>query len=401
MSELPLPTVETLKVRTPVNGLQPSPCEVLIVDDMATLRLTLERHVVRMGHRATPAINGKEALLLLQSRRFDLVLLDLVMPEMDGYTVLDRIKADPYLRDIPVIMISGVDDMESVVRCIEAGAEDFLPKPFQAALLRARIRTSLEKKLLWDALDRRYKELQAAEKMRDSLTHMIVHDLRTPLTSLLLGIRTVALAGTLNPLQQECLDRGIGCGEALLGMVNDLLDISKLEAGQLSLDYSEVDVAASISDCVQRVAALIQDKALTVREEALPDRCALSADATMLHRVLLNLLGNAIKFTAPGGRITLRARPVETEAAVVFEVEDTGAGIPADAFVRIFEKFGQVGAGQAGSNLSTGLGLTFCKMVVEAHGGRIWVESLPGTGSTFYFTIPYNAPGKGEKSLGR
>ena len=395
MSECSLPAPETPIGRSPVGSLPPAACEVLIVDDMATLRLTLERHVQQMGHRATLAGNGKEALLLLHSRRFDLVLLDLVMPEMDGYTMLEQMKQDPLLREIPVVMISGVDDMQSVVRCIEAGADDFLPKPFQAALLRARIRTSLEKKQLWDALDSRYRELQASEKMRDSLTHMVVHDLRTPLTSLLLGLQTVGLTGELNAVQQECLHRGINGGEALLGMVNDLLDISKMEAGQLTLAYAEVDVEALVAGCVQQVAALIQDKALTVIQVAPSSRLPLRADAEMLRRVLINLLGNAIKFTAPGGRIALRVRPDEAADALVFQVEDTGEGISPDAFGRIFEKFGQVETRQAGSKRSTGLGLTFCKMVVEAHAGRIWVESRPGEGSTFLFTIPCVPPFSG------
>ncbi len=392
MSEPTSGASESSPSRSPAKALRSAPCEVLIVDDMATIRMTLERHVRQLGHRVTQAGNGKEALRLLQSRRFDLVLLDVVMPEMDGYTVLDQIKLDPQLRDIPVVMISGIDDMESVVRCIDAGAEDYLPKPFQAALLRARVRASLEKKQLWDELDNRYKQLQTSENLRDSLTNMIVHDLRTPLTSLLLGLQTVEVTGDLNPVQQECLRLGVTGGEALLGMVNDLLDISKLEAGQLTLDYGEIDVAALITDAIQQVAALIQDKGLTVEQDVPALLLPLSADEEKLRRVLINLLGNAIKFTTDGGRITLRVRVPCIGEPLTFEIEDAGEGIPPEAFIRIFEKFGQVGTRLAGRTTSTGLGLTFCKMVVEAHGGRIWVESEPGEGSTFLFTIPESSP---------
>lgn len=374
--------------RPAVGALASSPSEVLIVDDMATIRMTLQRHVRQLGHRVTLANDGAEALRLLHDNRFDLVLLDVVMPEMDGYAVLDRIKADPLLRGVPVVMISGIDDMESVVRCIEAGAEDYLAKPFQTALLHARIRASLERKHLWDELDNRFQQLQTSENRRDSLTHMIVHDLRTPLTSLLLGLQTVRVAGALNPVQQECLSLGISGGQALLSMVNDLLDISKLEAGQLTLDYADIDVPTLISKAEQQVAALIQDKALTLTIEVPPSLAPLHADGEKLSRVLINLLGNAIKFTNDGGRITMRVGYAETEESLVFAVEDTGEGIPPEAFLHIFEKFGQVRNSQAGHKMSTGLGLTFCKMVVEAHGGRIWVESSPGEGSTFRFTVP-------------
>ncbi len=218
-------------------GIEPTGCEVLIVDDKATIRMILAAHIRQLGHNATLALDGKDALKQLHAQKFDLVLLDVVMPEMDGYTVLEKIKQDPQLREIPVIMISGVDELESVVRCIEAGAEDYLTKPFQPTLLRARVRACLEKKQLWDELGNRFEQLKNLEMMRDNLTHMIVHDLRTPLTSVLLGMKTLDTIGELDPLQKECLMLSIRGGHTLLEMINDLLDISKIEAGQVSLSY--------------------------------------------------------------------------------------------------------------------------------------------------------------------
>ena len=165
---------------------------VLVVDDTSMPRFLLSEHVKRLGHQVDGAGNGREALDKLRDSAFDLVLLDVLMPEMDGHAVLEEMKGDPHLRDIPVIVISGVDEIESVVRCIEQGAEDYLHTPANPTLLKARINACLEKKRLRDQekslhhqLQENYNRLQELEALRDSLTHMVVHDLRTPLTSLL------------------------------------------------------------------------------------------------------------------------------------------------------------------------------------------------------------------------
>ena len=362
--------------------------EVLIVDDLSTNRLVLAQHVQSLGHHVSAAGGGREALEMLRSQSFDLVLLDVLMPEMDGYAVLEQIKADPGLQAIPVVMISAVDEMASVVRCIERGAEDYLPKPFNQTLLRARIGACLEKKRLWDALDEKYRQLQELEKLRDSLTGMIVHDLRTPLTSLLTGLQTFDALGDLSADQRELLEIAIRGGNTLLGMINDLLDISKMESGSLTLERAPVSPAALIDQALAQIDSLARAKSLSLARDLAPDLPDLVADEEKLRRTLVNLLGNAVKFTPRGGTITVSAGIEPGGRAVRFAVGDTGEGIPAEAFERIFEKFGQVETRKGGRKMSTGLGLTFCKMVAEAHGGRIWVESTLGQGSAFSFLIP-------------
>jgi signal transduction histidine kinase len=360
--------------------------QVLIVDDMSTTRLMLSRHVRQLGHKETTAANGREALELLHRHEFDLVLLDVMMPEMDGYTVLEAMKSDPDLRDIPVVMISGIDEIESVVRCIERGAEDYLPKPFNATLLRARISACLEKKHLWDELGDKYRQLQELERLRDSLTDMIVHDLRTPLASFLIGLQTMDSLGPLSDLQRECLSLSLDGGRTLLSMINDLLDISRMEQGTVPIEYSSLQIESVIQSAFRQVTQLARDKNITLGQEIGATVPTLWADEEKLCRVLVNLLGNSIKFTPSGGSVHIEVCQDGSNAR--FGVRDTGEGIPAEAFERIFEKFGQVESRLAGHKMSTGLGLTFCKMAVEAHGGRIWVESQPGKGSTFFFTLP-------------
>jgi len=217
---------------------------------------------------------------------------------------------------------------------------------------------------------------------------MIVHDLRTPLNAMLMGLHALVSMGDLNEGQQEMIDITQRSGESLVGIINDLLDISQMESGALRIERQEIMVADLVGDAVKQVATLASARGLTVATTLEQDLPLLVADEAKLLRILINLLSNAIKFTPHGGTVTVAARPSEDRSSLLFSVSDTGEGIPAEAFGRIFEKFGQVESRRGGRSMSTGLGLTFCKLAVEAHGGHIGVESTPGQGSTFRLTLP-------------
>ena len=366
---------------------------LLVVDDDRMQRMILSRCLSQQGHTVEAVENGAQALSRLADSAFDAVLLDVKMPDMDGFEVLERIMSQQNLQQIPVIMVSGVEEMGGVVACIEMGAADYLYKPFDPSLLRARIQNCLEKKRFHDRevslraqLQDKYNQLSELEKLRDSLTGMIVHDLRTPLTSLLTGLQTVEMVGELNDEQKEIFQLSIDGGEQLLAMINDLLDVSKMEDGSMTLDRQLVAVPALVQGALRQVSSLAHDKEILLLPHLAPDLPPLFLDENKLTRTLVNLLGNAIKFTPVGGAVNVSASKTGEEC--VFSVRDNGEGIPREAFARIFEKFGQVETRQAGRKMSTGLGLTFCKLVVEAHGGRIWVESEIGQGSTFFCALP-------------
>ncbi len=241
-------------------------------------------------------------------------------------------------------------------------------------------------------LQESYRRLQEVEKLRDDLTHMIIHDLRTPLTSVIAGMQTLDVVGDLNADQREMMEIAVIGGETLLGMINDLLDVEKLESGTMQLDYAALSVAQLVTSAVSQVASLAESKHLKLIRQTPDDLPPLQGDENKLRRTLVNLLGNAIKFTRAGGTVTVEAHESGDPPGIVFSVSDTGEGIPAEAFGRIFEKFGQVASRQGGRSMSTGLGLTFSKLAVEAHQGQIGVESVPGQGSTFSFTIPLLPP---------
>lgn len=366
---------------------------ILVVDDIEDNRDLLARRLTRQGHLITLANGGIRALELALSQDFDLVLLDIMMPDLDGYEVLRQLKEQERTRHVPVVMISALTEMDSIVKCVQMGADDYLTKPFNPTLLRARVNACLEKKRLRDgeqvahaALQDSFRKLQELEKLRDDLTHMIVHDLRTPLTSLLAGLQTIEAIAELDAVGQECLGMSVHGGQTLLGMVNDLLDISKMESGTLTLERQTVVASDLVSQALQQVSWLAQENQLCLVPDVAEGLPPFSGDEDKLRRTLVNLLGNALKFTPEGGAVTLSAAQPGT-GMVRFSVSDTGMGIPQEAFDKIFEKFGQVESRQA-KKMSTGLGLTFCKMVAEAHGGRIWVESVLGQGSTFSVEIP-------------
>jgi signal transduction histidine kinase len=368
---------------------------ILVVDDNKMNRDVLSRRLAGQGYSVVMAENGRAALEIIRTQDFDLVLLDIMMPEIDGFEVLRTLKSDESLHHIPVVMISAVDALESIVKCVELGAEDYLLKPFDPTLLKARVGATLAKKQAHDREKRLHAELQESherlkelEQVRDDLTHMIIHDLRTPLASVISGMRTLEALGGLDRNQLEIVEIATSGGDTLLGMINDLLDVDKIESGAMQLDYVLLDAQELMSSAVTQVTPLAAEGNLQLEHEVDPDLPPFYGDEEKLRRVLVNLLGNAIKFSGAGGTVTTAIRLGGDKKSLEFSICDTGQGIPTEAFDKIFEKFGQAGSHNNGRTPGTGLGLTFCKLTTEAHGGHIGVASSSGKGTTLSFTIP-------------
>jgi len=234
--------------------------------------------------------------------------------------------------------------------------------------------------------DLRARRILDLEQMRDSLIHMMVHDLRTPLTSIVGGLQTVVDVDYDAELTRELVPIAVSSANTLVDMVSTILDINKMESEGLPLDLAPTNISEVVALALGQVEGLARERGHTLRT-ALADSCPpLGADGEKLRRVLINLLGNAIKFTPGAGTITVATRC--DADGVRLSVSDTGPGIPADQLERIFDKYAQV-TGVRPTRHSSGLGLTFCKLVAEAHGGRVWVESELGQGSTFHVYLPY------------
>ncbi|MFQ5808607.1 MAG: ATP-binding protein, partial [Armatimonadota bacterium] len=234
--------------------------------------------------------------------------------------------------------------------------------------------------------DRRARELEEA---RDHLTTMIVHDMRTPLTAIIGTLRNLhaGALGALDDMGKQLVDLSLRNAKRLLGMVDDMLDTSKMEIGAMALNREPVQLRSILDVALEQVHYVAEDRDIELAADLPPDLPALYADRDRIDRVLVNLLGNAIKFSPHGGTVTVSASNANGDAEVLVAVADTGSGIPEDYRDRVFERFVQVESREARRRMSVGLGLAFCKMAVEAHGGRIWVESKAGEGSTFSFTL--------------
>ena len=246
--------------------------------------------------------------------------------------------------------------------------------------------TEIELRLLARQFQTNFLALRTLENQRDELVHMLVHDLRNPLTSMLMGLETMSL-GNIPKEEQQHLGTALQGANSLLLMISEILDVSQAEAGRLQLSLAEVCPRSLIEAAGAAATALATTAGVRLQIQVAPDAPVLQADRNKLHRVLVNLISNAIQHSSAGGMVAIHAHHDPKQSNVVFEVTDHGCGLPKEACAFIFEKYGQTRLRKAGK-ISTGLGLPFCKMAVEAHGGRIAVESELEHGTVFRFTIP-------------
>jgi len=354
---------------------------ILVVDDIPENVELLEAYLVPEKYNVVTAYNGIEALERAQETAPDIVLLDVMMPQMDGFEVCQTLKNDPKTQFVPVVMVTALKERDDKLKGIEAGADDFLTKPIDRVELLTRIKSLIRVKFLHDDLEKSYLELQELQNTKERLTQMIIHDLKNPLTGVKANIEIVGMEDLGET--RECLDAAQRSCDLLFNMIQDLLDISKMEEGKLVLTRETLDLSEIVSPVVREVSvpAQAEDKEVMV---ALPEDLArINLDRDLVYRTLSNLMQNAVKHSGRGGVITVRASNTDTHMQIA--VQDTGQGIPEAFQEKIFEKFGQVESRQ---RTGSGLGLTFCKMAVEAHDGEIWVESVEGEGSTFIFELP-------------
>ncbi len=367
-----------------------SGASILVVDDTPANLQVLVGMLKERGHRVRPVLEGRLALRAAKAEVPDLVLLDINMPDMNGFEVCEQLKADPKLADTPVIFISGNTETVDKVRAFSVGGVDYVTKPFQMAEVEARVATHLELRRKRRELQESIEALRRLETLRDSLVHMVVHDLRSPLAAISACLEVIKWDAEEQHRQELAADveMALHATRTIIRLVNSVLDVSKMEGTEMRLQLAPADMAAVARESVDELESLVGTRQL-VRDW--PDEPVMAVvDRDVVARVLQNLLGNALKFTPATGVITVTVEA--NDDMVRMAVSDTGPGIPREYRERVFEKFGQVEAVSRGQKFSTGLGLTFCRLAVEAHGGRIGVDSEVGRGSTFWFVLPRNGP---------
>ena len=369
---------------------------ILVADDIpANVELLLDQ-LNSLGYETITATDGPSAVAAAFEKHPDLCILDVSMPPGDlgvddrstGFEVCRRIKRDPRTSRIPVIFVTALNDTNDRVRGIEAGGDDFLTKPHNRLVLGARVRSLLKLKAATDALENSLRKLRELEKVRDDLMKMIVHDLKTPLTSVLATLEMLADGdfGEVTTTQKAAIADAETKSEDLLALIDDILEVARIEDAAINLSLERIAPAALLAELVHEWGHRFTQEGTTSSISVADDAPVFSADKGLIKRVFSNLIQNAVTHSSHAVHLELSAR--RSGRGVLFTVTDNGPGIPPEYHDLIFRKFGQVDMPRSPRTRSSGIGLTFCKLVVERHGGRIWVKSAEGEGSSFYIELP-------------
>lgn len=391
-----------------MDALPPDAPLVLVADDSDANCELLREQLHSLGFRTVAAYDGPSVLAATLEHRPDLVILDVQMPAGDlnvedgatGFEVCRRLKRDPRSASTPVIFITALNESDDRIRAIEAGGDDFLAKPHNRLLLGARVRSLLKLKATTDALEQSYRRVREVERMRDDLMKMIVHDLKTPLTSILATLELLGDGdlGALTERQRDAVRDTHGKAEELLTLIDDLLEVRRIEETSIALHPETIDPGELLEELLRDWALRFQQEHTVAAADVAADAPPFAGDRGMLKRVFGNLIQNALVHSAAPIELTLVARPDPN--GIRFSVVDTGPGIPPEYHDVIFQKFEQVRTAHAPRVRNSGLGLTFCRLVVEAHGGRIWVQSAEGAGSSFHLVLPLAARASGAGNGG-
>lgn len=369
-----------------INGVPPG---LLVVDDQEFNIQVVGCALGKLGFEVIPATSGMQALKRLAARRPDLILLDLLMPEMDGFEVCRRIRANPEWAEIPIIFLSAADDKDLVVRALESGGVDFVMKPFDTAELISRVRTHLTLKATRDQLK------QLAED-KDELLGILAHDLKNHLGGMLMSAQLLSdRAAREDAKLRQLAENIVYSADQMLAFVKEFLANSSAEHG-LAIRLQSISLAGAASRTVEQYREAARRKEITLLADLSTAPTNALADQVALGQVLDNLLSNAIKFTPPGKQVEVAVLPA-TDGWVECRIRDQGPGFKEEDKARMFRRYGRLSARPTGGEPSTGLGLSIVKTLVQAIHGELTCESAPSQGATFILRLPSPETGNGER----
>lgn len=370
--------MNTEKIQNQING------NIMIVDDVPANLKILGEILKLEGYKVRPVPNGNLALQVIEKEIPDLILLDIMMPEMDGYEVCRRLRENPVFADIPVIFISALNDSQNIVKALKVGGVDYVTKPFKAEEVLARVATHLK-------INQQQKELQKLNDEKDKLFSIISHDLRGPLGGFMSYTELMideSMEFSEADLKEMAMELNVS-SKNIYNLLDNLLNWAKLQRNQFVIEKNTFKLAKLLNDELNAIAELAKNKSISLKID-IADDILVDTDKNMLLTIIRNLSSNAVKFTPSGGNITIKSYFDTNE--IIICVNDNGIGMSTEIIDNLFtinKKTNRLGTeGEA----STGLGLILCKDFAEKLGGRIWVESEENTGSSFRFSIPYLFP---------
>ena len=369
---------------------------ILIVDDDPIVRSLMRDALEDEGFSVVEAEDGVEACRVCEERLPVLLVVDVVMPQMDGFELCRELRNRPATKDVPILIATGLDDLHSVAKAYDAGATDFIAKPLNWLILNHRIRYMLRAARAFNELRQNQERLRTAKEEAEAanraksefLTNMS-HELRTPLNAII-GFSSMMRDQLAGPLGTQYLDYTkiiVESGTHLLAIINDILDVARAETGRLKLSEEEVDIADIVSLSAGMIRTLAEKAEVECSFEVADDLPLFWGDPTKMRQILINLLTNAIKFTPAGGEVRLTAKQ-EQNGAINFLIKDTGIGIPADKMAVALAPFGQVDSSLARRYDGVGLGLPLTKRLLELHDGTLEIISEPGRGTEVTALLP-------------
>ncbi len=373
---------------------------ILVVDDQPN-NLKVIAGTLSGEYAISFANNGKNALKMLEKQLPNLILLDIMMPEMDGFEVCKRIKKNFKAKDIPVVFLTAKTDLDDIIKGFSCGAVDYITKPFSPEEMKIRVKNHLNLFHAKNEINRMFQKLLISEKElknlnlkleksnneKDKFFSIIAHDLRSPFTAinglselLLKKIKNNDLKGI-----EQYSELILQSSQKSLGLLSNLMSWAQSQTGRLELSPEYLSIAALVNETMALFSDATNHKSLVLTNNVSPNIQAL-ADKDMISTVLRNLIANAVKFTPPGGSITITAESKQGE--VITFISDTGIGMNNEIIKNLFRLDKNTGRSGTGGETSTGLGLVLCKEFIEKHGGNIRVESKEGFGSVFSFSLP-------------